>query len=1746
MQNLRIFKEKGKALCLFWLMLLTAPLAVSAQETLTVYDGTAANQYIPMYGYYFDDYTKSECIIPATDLTDMVGGTITAITFYAKTVGTSNSTWANTSQTVFLKEVSGTTLGGSYSGMSGATIVKVGSPLAMPTAGTAYTITFDTPYDYEGGNLLIGVYNIDDGSYNKVEWYGTSNLTSGVSAYGSHTNSLSSVGYNAQSFLPKTTFTYTGGSTCPKPKNLAISNVTNTSATLSWMQAGDADHWDVFYTDNRNFKPKANTHPQFINITDNPFTLNSLPTGRTYYVYVRANCGDEVSDWSSPCVFLVSDQLTLNDGTATNQLVPVPGYYVHKSHNTQFILPASDLQDLYHAEIRRLTFYTQSPNNIDWGAVITNVRFKEVDATEMSNSYNLLVYDSTRFSGFLSVVNNQMIVTLNKPYVYKGGNLLVSFQSNGNSNANRVASYWLGVTTQNTSGYGSSYYSYYYSTGSGTYNGVQPFLPKITISYVSPDCAPPTNLVVSDITTSSATLSWTPLAEGQDWEIQYRKADETDYTTVAGTITNPYTLQGLEPSHGYFVRVRAVCDNNSFSDWAEIRFNTDCAPITLPYIYGFEDVELHGFPACWSLLVSGSTYYAETWNNDWSNTGDRCLTMYCGDTEGSVIAILPEIPVDAEHPMNANELVFYAASYYSPTTCQVGIMTDPTDLSSFELVEEMDVNEGVYGYGDYHRFRVSFADYTGNGTYIAIRKVRDAGESAETLLIDDVEVRPIPDCYEPTALTVTATTPTTTTLQWTAGGEETSWQVQYKLSYDEWPETYQTVYQNPCTLEGLTPGTAYRVRVRAACSATETSDWTDYAKFITPYSALYYEDFEEIYSSLNYSPDNPIKGWRFAYGVPIDDVLAGTAQLVPTKESSGWQFTHYSFTNPDNGMIYLNDYLAECYPNMSGQYLWIVSPYIELGEGYQLNFDLGLVYNHTASSGLDDNRFGVLITQDDGATWSLLALWDNDGTQGWAYYDLPEIPAEVNVAIPDTYNNKLVRIAFCAESVVYNSGSNHLYVDNVNVIKCIRPELIVASDITTNSAVLDWTTHGETSWTLQYRLGETGGWTTVNSITAHPYNLTGLVSSNYYQVRVKAHNANGESEWSTIAQFATECAPISLGPDETYEQYFDGNAVPACWNSETTVGGGGWIFNYTTYDSQGNPNYCAYGRYYSSTTIANLIMPEVYVTPGLTLTFHHSTRTAADISVFFDLPNSERVNLWSTATDDLSTGVTTLSLNEYAGNTIQIFFNFYASSSAYFYLYDVTLSNQNTFNKNTENGYWNETANWSAGALPQATQSVLINGEAIIPNGCVAHADEILITNSGSLTIADGGQLEHNNSGVVATAQKSITPYTIAQTEGEVKSNGWYLIASPMQNDVEPVESMISNAFDLYRFNQSVDLEWENYLQYFYLSPYFKLINGKGYLYANNNGGSNEAMTIEIEGQLQPWNEGLSLNLDYDVTASFAGWNLVGNPFAHNVTTYATTNVAEGCFRMNDTRDDLMVSEISATDPLQPMEGFFVKATGMDATITFNAQGNAKSSGEEGSIFVEVSENGKTLDRLIVKGSDRKPLEKFSLNDRRTKVFTVRDHREMAIVPCEGNEQAVSFKAAKNGAYTINVNVENMDLAYLHLIDNMTGADVDLLQTPEYTFEAKSTDYASRFKLVFSTNGNTDGDEASFAFISNGNIIVNGTGTLQVFDVLGRQVFTKELSTANYQLSTANFPTGVYVLRLIQGDDVKTQKIVVR
>lgn len=144
----------------------------------------------------------------------------------------------------------------------------------------------------------------------------------------------------------------------------------------------------------------------------------------------------------------------------------------------------------------------------------------------------------------------------------------------------------------------------------------------------------------------------------------------------------------------------------------------------------------------------------------------------------------------------------------------------------------------------------------------------------------------------------------------------------------------------------------------------------------------------------------------------------------------------------------------------------------------------------------------------------------------------------------------------------------------------------------------------------------------------------------------------------------------------------------------------------------------------------------------------------------------------------------------------------------------------------------------------------------------------------------------------------------------------------------------------------------------------------------------------------------------------------------------------------------------------------------------------------------------------------------------------------------------VHFKALEDGIFTLRWNTLHGDFTYLHLIDNLTGADVDCLTTDEYIFEGKSTDYKTRFKLIFECTGVEENDDENvldhFAFFFGSELMVNGEGTLQMFDINGRCLMTSQLEGVQNSINLPKVAAGIYLLRLIGDKQTRIQKIVIK
>ena len=370
----------------------------------------------------------------------------------------------------------------------------------------------------------------------------------------------------------------------------------------------------------------------------------------------------------------------------------------------------------------------------------------------------------------------------------------------------------------------------------------------------------------------------------------------------------------------------------------------------------------------------------------------------------------------------------------------------------------------------------------------------------------------------------------------------------------------------------------------------------------------------------------------------------------------------------------------------------------------------------------------------------------------------------------------------------------------------------------------------------------------------------------------------------------------------------------------------------------------------------------------------------------------------------------------------------------------------------------------------------------------------------------------------VETFTKDIKGYTDDES-------GWYLIASPLCDyvEVDDVGHMQDNTFDLYRFNQEADAEWENWKAEGTDHYHFDLESGTGYLYANSGD-----VTLTFTGWPYSGNGKVMLYKTPDV--SFEGWNLVGNPWS------VKAAIEKDFYRMNDDGSEI----IAATDnTVNAMEGIFVQADYGGDMVTFDrCSSKAKGgNGNDASLVINLSkgDRGSAIDRAIVRFDEGRQLSKLQIFDGSTKLYIPQDFDDYAIVNSDRQgEIPLNFKAKEAGTYTIAVETRHgTSLQGVKLIDILEEKEIDLSENNTYTFIGSPADRQARFIIRFENS-------EIFAYQSGSDIVVSGEGELQIFDVMGRMVMQKRINGVETIAKPSQ--TGVYILKLNE----KTQKIIIK
>ena len=1096
-----------KVLFLWLAVLLMLPSVMRAQSTtLTVADGTDRNYYLPIYGLYLDNTGHNQVIYPESMLVDMLGATISSITFYMETVPT--TLWAHTFEFGL-----GTT---TTSNFSDENYYNWNSTVYTGTisVNSQFTVTFTTPFVYNGGNLVLDVQNIA-GGYSGGYFYGTNTpqaagIYSYVSSYGSET-------IHNQTFIPKTTFTYSGGATCLSPSSLQISGISANAATFSWTPRGTENSWDIYLTSDATDIPDATTTPTYTS-TDTIYNFNGLTESTTYYVYVRANCGSgEYSIWNSTsfrtsqipaqlpyfCNFedpTESSQWSI-EGSGVNQWVL--GTAVNATDNEAYALYVSCDSGATNNYINNSNSLSWAYRDIDFGTYVEyNLSFDVRINGESQNYDYLKVYlgppaalpTSAGISGALPV----------------GATLLGTFSKL--NDWTRVS----GVVNSEYQGI-QRLYLLWWNDGSG---GSSPAAAVDNLSIVGTNCGRPFNLAVDSgaVTQTSIEFHFTPaLATDNAWEaIILAPGDTIDETQAVILSDTTHTFTGLTADTPYRIYVRTNC-GTEYSNWSEVlNIRTECPQyMSIPYAEGFDTYGTGSnsyFPSCWTRRYTSSSAYPYC-SSTTPASGAGCLYFYSfASSSYYSCAIAPEIDT-ITNPLNSLTVSFKIKK--TSTTAgngalEVGVMTDPNDMSTFTLVQAFTGAEWTSG--QWHEVEIQLTDYVGYGAYIALRK---ASTSAYSTYIDDFEVYTTPSCLRPLEVEVTSVTDNSVSVSWLARNNETAWLVAVvPAGSDVTLATPETVYENPCTIYNLTDNTEYDVYVKADCGGGDESSWSSPVTFWTRCLPTNVIPFTESFEGLG--------SGTAAYPNCWDRMTNNTSTSYP----------YVSTTYASDGAASLYFY------STTTLYSLAVSQALDLSTFTANSLHLTFKARKTSAA---YGRLDVGIMTDPNNLNTLTVLKsiypDNySATNTWYDFDIP---------LTEAYENGNVYLAFLAPT----GATNYVYLDEVTLDyqpECSAPTNLVISNVAGTSAFVSWEAapYGAVDYMVEYSEAGMDNWTVAEyAIASTSYFISGLNPQTQYNVRVSTNCASGETQ-SISATFMTGClagGDIVIGNGTTTNSYVPSN-----------------------------------------------------------------------------------------------------------------------------------------------------------------------------------------------------------------------------------------------------------------------------------------------------------------------------------------------------------------------------------------------------------------------------------------------------------------------------------------------------------------------------------------------------------------------------------------------------------------------------
>ena len=639
------------------------------------------------------------------------------------------------------------------------------------------TIELSAPFAYNGtSNLLLVVDDNTGTSTDSRQFRAFSGAGQIIGCFSDNTNlnPYNPSGYNTTDAGYAKNLILLGFTpiVCHAPTDIAVSDISKNSATVSWTETGTATEWQICVNGDE-------AHP--ITTTSNPYTLTGLTPNTYHSVKVQANCGGSngVSEWSEKLHFTTPifnpEDYAIQIGNGGNTFNQLPTNTWHRYSMSQQIYTAAEIGQA--GDIHSISFYhtdyTMTRN--------LNIYMMHTNKTTFNNSTDWVPVTTADlvFSGNVKILSYEWTtIELDSMFLYNGNdNLLIVVDDNTNDWVSPDRNFKV-FDAPNQAMYIYNEVTDYDPANPGGYEGsVSNVKNQIQLGILPGTCHTPNQLAVYDITINSATLSWVEYGNATEWQICL-DGDESNLITVT---TNPYTITGLPINTPHTVKVRANCGSDGPSFWTQEKSfrtilpsvqigdgndKTSAVPTVVEYNYTMSRQRY----SAEEIGQKGVIYDISLFNT--SGTVTRNLDIYMVNTSPSshtsfVNVTTADLVFSGDVTFNSNmwsRIDLTTPFYYNGTDDLLLLVDDNTGTANNQTE--------FLSFSAYHEAIVISSDITNFDplTY-------EAGY-AYLLVKNQIQLgflyRP---CKVPTDLSVSNIDMTSVTLSWTENGTATEWEV---------------------------------------------------------------------------------------------------------------------------------------------------------------------------------------------------------------------------------------------------------------------------------------------------------------------------------------------------------------------------------------------------------------------------------------------------------------------------------------------------------------------------------------------------------------------------------------------------------------------------------------------------------------------------------------------------------------------------------------------------------------------------------------------------------------------------------------------------------------------------------------------------------------------------------------------------------------------------------------------------------